>query len=96
MKLLPWLLAAGAAAAHAADPNRGADLYRQHCTACHGAAGKPVLPGAPDLTRPGALLKPDPALAATLRAGRRGMPAYGGVLRERELFDVIAHLRTFR
>lgn len=94
MKGLAWLLLAGAA--HAADPGHGADVYRQHCAGCHGNAGRLVLPGAPDLTRPGALLKPDTALAATLRSGRGGMPAYAGLLKERELYDVIAHLRTLR
>lgn len=94
MKALAWLLVAGAA--HAADVTHGADVYRQHCAGCHGHAGRPVLPGAPDLTRPGALLQPDTALAATLRGGRGGMPAYAGLLKERELYDVIAHLRTLR
>ncbi|MBL8305817.1 MAG: c-type cytochrome [Rubrivivax sp.] len=80
----------------AADPLRGAELFRQHCTGCHGVAGRPVLPGAPDLTKPTALLKPDTALAATLRSGKGGMPGYAGLLREREMLDVVAHLRTLR
>ncbi len=80
----------------AADPLRGAELFRQHCTGCHGVAGRPVLPGAPDLTKPTALLKPDATLAATLRSGKGGMPGYAGLLRERELLDVVAHLRTLR
>lgn len=96
MRACALLLLAAAGAAHAADLNRGADLYRQHCTACHGPAGRPALPGTPDLTRPAALLKPDPVLAATLRGGRGGMPGYAGVLKERELYDLIAHLRTLR
>jgi cytochrome c6 len=87
-------LAAGACLA--GDPQHGAELYRSHCAGCHGAAGRPVMPGAPDLTRPTALLKPDQALAAGIRAGRGGMPAYAGVLRERELLDLVAHLRTLR
>ena len=96
MRVLAFLLAACAASAGAADVHRGADLYRQHCVSCHGPGGRPALPGAPDLTRPAALLKPDPVLAATLRGGRGGMPAYGGVLKERELYDVVAHLRTLK
>jgi cytochrome c6 len=93
---LAFALALCGASAQAADPRHGAELYRTHCTGCHGAAGRPVMPGAPDLTRPTALLKPDQALAQSIRAGRGGMPAYAGVLRERELLDVVTHLRTFR
>lgn len=92
----PVLLCLLAGPCMAADPLRGAELFRQHCTGCHGVAGRPVLPGAPDLTKPVALLKPDAALAATLRNGKGGMPGYAGLLRERELLDVVAHLRTLR
>lgn len=82
--------------AQAADPLRGAELYRQHCAVCHGAGGRPVLPGAPDLTHPMALLKPDTALLETIRSGRAAMPAYAGQLRDREILDLVAHLRTIR
>lgn len=94
--LLLLLLPGVAGPAAAADVQRGAELFRQHCSGCHGSGGRPVLPGAPDLTRPTALLKPDATLAASLRNGRGGMPGYGGLLRERELMDLIAHLRTLR
>jgi len=87
---------AGMAPAWAGDPARGADLYRQHCTSCHGASGRPVLPNAPDFTRHTALLKPDLALLASIRRGRGAMPAYDGVLRDRDILDVVAHLRTLR
>jgi cytochrome c6 len=86
------LLAPGLAAA--GDPADGARLYRQHCAACHGSAGRPVLPSAPDLTRPTALLKPDLTLLAAIRGGRGAMPAYAGVLRDRDILDIVAHLRT--
>lgn len=82
--------------ARAADPLRGADLYRSHCAGCHGVGGRPVLPGAPDFSRPTALLKPDPALLESIRGGRGGMPAYAGQLRDREILDLISHLRTLQ
>jgi cytochrome c6 len=81
---------------HAADVVQGASLYRQHCANCHGANGRPVLPMAPDFTRPTALLEPDLTLLATIRAGRGAMPAYRGQLRDREILDIVAHLRTLR
>lgn len=104
----PWQRRAGAAAifaglgvgtvaaAHAADVDRGADLYRRHCVACHGAGGKPVMPIAPDFSQPTALLKPDPTLLAAIRNGRGAMPAYQGQLRDRDILDIVAHLRSFR
>jgi cytochrome c6 len=82
--------------AQAADPQRGAELYRTHCAACHGSGGKPVLPGAPDFSRPMALLKPDTVLLASIRQGRGAMPGYAGQLRDRDILDLVSHLRTFR
>ncbi len=94
--LVAALTVAAAVPASAGDPARGADLYRQHCASCHGAGGRPVLPNAPDFTRHTALLKPDLALLASIRRGRGAMPAYDGVLRDRDILDVVAHLRTLR
>jgi cytochrome c6 len=93
--LLAWAAVWGAPV-HAADPQRGAELYRTHCIACHGSGGKPVLPGAPDFARPLALLKSDTVLLASIRQGRGAMPGYAGQLRDREILDLVAHLRTFR
>ena len=92
---LPAALAIGGAAM-AADPLAGAELYQRHCTQCHGANGRPVLPNAPDLSRPTALLKPDLNLLAAIRGGRGAMPAYQGQLRDREILDIVAHLRNPR
>ncbi|HOX66741.1 MAG TPA: cytochrome c [Burkholderiaceae bacterium] len=88
---LSWSVVAGAA-----DALKGADLYRSHCSQCHGNDGRPVLPTAPDFSRPTALLKSDLTLLASIRAGRGGMPAYQGQLRDREILDIVSHLRTLR
>lgn len=82
--------------ARAGDVLAGADLYRRHCANCHGPDGRPVLPTAPDFSRPTALLKPDLTLLAAIRSGRGAMPAYNGQLRDREILDIVAHLRTLR
>jgi cytochrome c6 len=84
------------APAAAGDALRGSDLYRSHCAHCHGPSGKPVLPGAPDFKQPTALLKPDTALLALIREGRGAMPGYAGLLRDREILDLVSHLRTLR
>ena len=81
-------------AARAADLARGADLYRRHCSACHGNDGRPVMPTAPDFSRATTLLRPDLTLLGSIRMGRGAMPAYAGQLRDRDILDIVAHLRT--
>lgn len=48
------MLTSVAPVAVAADPGQG--VYEQTCVACHGADGKGVLPGVPDLTEKGGRL----------------------------------------
>jgi mono/diheme cytochrome c family protein len=88
------LLLALPLATRAADIHKGAELYRQHCAACHGGDGRPLMPGATDFSRPSSLLKPDLSLLGVIRAGKGAMPAYQGQLRDREMLDIIAHLRS--
>lgn len=94
--LLSLSLLLAAAPARAADPSNGGALYQRLCAQCHGTRGQPVLPVAPDFSVPTALLQPDPALLGVIRDGRGAMPAYQGQLREREMLDLIAHLRTLK
>jgi cytochrome c6 len=97
-----WLgaLALGAAlcaapAAQAADPSKGQRLYGSHCAACHGVSGRAKMPGAPDFsqTSPG-MMRPDFTLLAAIRSGKNAMPAFQGILSDRDILDVIAFLRT--
>jgi cytochrome c6 len=93
---------AGAAAlprcldAAAADVIRGGEIYRANCANCHGPNGRPVLPTAPDFSRQERLFQPDPSLMQSVRNGKGAMPAFQGLLRDREILDVIAYLRTLR
>ena len=89
---LAFATSAGPAAA--ADIQRGSTLYLTHCAACHGSGGTPVMPGAPNFRRVESLLRPDTQLLASVRTGKGAMPAYFGILRDREILDVIAYLRT--
>jgi cytochrome c6 len=93
---LAGLLLGASGSGHAADIVKGAELYRQHCASCHGNQGRPVMVGATDFSQPTALLKPDMNLLQSIRAGRGAMPAYQGLLRDRDLLDIVAHLRTLR
>lgn len=86
------MFAAGSAGA--ADIQRGGQLYSIHCAVCHGVNGTPVLPGAPNFRRMETLMRPDMQVMAAIRNGKGAMPAFFGVLREREILDVIAYLRT--
>lgn len=82
--------------ARAADVINGAQIYSRHCAACHGPNGVSIMPGAPHLARAERLMQSDLALQATLKSGKNGMPAYIGILNDREIFDVIAYSRTLR
>jgi len=85
-----------AAPAGASDPLRGAEIYRAFCAYCHGSDGRPLMPTTPDFSRQERLMQSDLALLAAIRAGRGAMPAFRGTLRDREILDVIAHLRTMQ
>jgi cytochrome c6 len=73
---------------------KGGNLYATHCVACHGASGISAMPGTPSFARSESLLQPDLTLLATIKAGKNVMPAFQGVLSDRDILDVIAYLRT--
>lgn len=83
-----------AASAQAADTQNGAKLYVQYCLSCHGPNGKGSFPGVPDFSRGNALFRSDGALFNSIKTGKGSMPGFLGILRERDLFDVIAYMRT--
>ncbi len=85
-----------AAPAQAADVFKGRQAYAMHCAACHGPAGVSVMPNAPSFARGERLMQPDAALLASIRAGRNAMPAFAGILADREILNVVAFLRTLR
>ena len=87
-----FLLAA--TTAHAADPTNGKRIYDANCAVCHGVGGHPVLPGAPNFAKGDTLMQPDFALSATVQQGKNVMPGFLGILRDQEIRDVIAYLRT--
>jgi cytochrome c6 len=92
--LVALWLAMPACAAWAADAGNGRGLYDKHCALCHGKQGAPTWPGAPDFRRAASLMKSDGQLLSTIRYGKGAMPAYLGVLKDKELLDLTAHLRT--
>ena len=89
------VLAGGQAPLHAADTASGSKLYATHCASCHGNRGEGAMPGTPNFARANSLLQPDARLLQNIKDGKNAMPGYYGILKEREILDVIAHLRTF-
>jgi cytochrome c6 len=92
-----WLAAALAlltASAGAADIQRGRTLYSTHCAVCHGENGTPVMPGTPNFRRMETLMRPDMQVMTAIRSGKGAMPGYFGILRDREILDVVAYMRT--
>lgn len=93
------LLLVGIAAstgAWAADPQKGGKLYTKNCQSCHGANGTAQMPGVPDFRRGEGLFRSDDDLLQFIRNGSGMMPAYRGLLSDRDILDVISYLRTLR
>ena len=82
--------------AWAADPQKGSKLYTKNCKNCHGANGMGQMPGLPDFRRGDGLLRSDNDLLQFIRNGSGMMPAYRGLLSDRDILDVISYLRTLR
>lgn len=80
----------------AGDPFVGNQVYQEHCVTCHGASGKATISGTPDFSgNPMLLAKPDMQLRDTILRGKKLMPAYVGILKEKQIMDVISYIRTF-
>ena len=81
---------------HAADTNKGGQLYSIHCISCHGGNGVSAIPGSPSFQGGQSLLRPDFTLLEVTRAGKNAMPAYQGILTNRDILDIIAYMRMLR
>jgi cytochrome c6 len=88
------ILLLACSASQGADTNKGRQLYATNCAICHGQTGRAVMPGAPSFDRGDGLLRPDFTLLASIRSGKNAMPAFQGILADRDIMDVIAYLRT--
>lgn len=98
-KVLATLLVAVLAASlssslYAADTFKGRQLYSSNCAVCHGQNGRSMMPSAPNFDRGEGVMKPDFALLASIRSGKNAMPAFQGILSDRDIMDVIAYVRT--
>jgi mono/diheme cytochrome c family protein len=79
---------------------RGARVFARTCAGCHGADGKGVmrlgLTKPPrDLTNPEFHAQvSDEQLRRVIRVGKNQMPAFGGLIGDEDLSNVIAFIRT--
>ncbi len=94
--LLCGLMMVGAPQTIAGNTVAGGKIYAQHCQKCHGSNGKSILPGVADFSRGEGLLKADGVLLQKIKNGGGMMPAYRGILKDDDIFDVITHLRKLR
>ena len=95
MALLTGGIALASGAAVAADVFEGRKVYELNCAVCHGPEGRGEIPGMPDFTRNNrALMQPDAVVFDTISNGKGGMPAFRGLLEEREILDAVAFMRT--
>lgn len=87
----------------ARDPTpagRGARIFQRTCSGCHGADGRGSWRSGL-ITRPRDLTKPEfqgqmtnEQLRHSIRVGKGQMPAFGGLMGDEEISDVIAFVRT--
>ena len=87
------------------DAKSGAKLYKRYCRGCHGADGRggahTFMPHIENLTKKGYIeLIPDSYLYIAIADGGEAigkssyMPAWKSKLSDREVKDIIAHIRT--
>jgi mono/diheme cytochrome c family protein len=101
-----WVLAAVCLAMVACEPRdktpagRGARVFQRTCSGCHGADGRGVM--RLGLTKPPRDLTnaefhaqvTDDQLRSVIRTGKGQMPAFGGLMGDDDLNDVITFIRT--
>lgn len=99
--LMLFVGALALSAAQAADPGKA--VYDRSCATCHGANGKGVLPGVPDVTKKdGVLSQPDDVLLKRTVEGYQSpgsplaMPPKGGnpSLTEAQLKQAIDYMKS--
>jgi cytochrome c6 len=77
-----------------------AATYKTKCAACHGPDGKGsaagLKMGAHDFTSAEVQGQSDAQLTETITKGKGKMPAYGGKLKDNEIKDLVAHIRSLK
>jgi cytochrome c6 len=85
------LIAASASPAVAQD---AAATYKAKCAVCHGPDGKGGKMGTRDFASPEVKAESDAQLTDIITKGKGKMPPYGAKLKDTEIKDLIAYIRT--
>ncbi len=85
----------GVHAAYAGNPFNGKAPYEKFCVACHGERGVSKLIGVPNFSRGEVVIaSTDLMLLSTIKNGKGVMPGFQGQIKDTEILDIIAYLRT--
>ena len=83
-----------------AQAQDAAATYKSKCVACHGADGKGspmgVKLGVHDFSSADVQKQTDAQLTETITKGKGKMPAYEGKLKDPEIKDLVAYIRTLK
>src|SRR6478609_5675950 len=85
------LFAVGSTQAVAQD---AAATYKAKCAMCHGADGKGGKMGTRDFASAEVKAETDAQLTDIITKGKGKMPAYSGKLKDTEIKDLVAYIRT--
>lgn len=93
------VLMVGALSSRAEADDKSAALYKQKCTACHGADGKGDTPAGKgtkvrSFAEPDVVKQSDEELADVIARGKNKMPAYGKTLKPDEIKAMVAYIRS--
>ncbi len=81
--------------AYAGNPFNGKAPYQRFCIMCHGERGESKLIGVPNFSRGEAVVSStDPTLMSVIKNGKGVMPGFQGQIKDAEILDIIAYLRT--
>lgn len=71
-----------------------AATYKAKCAMCHGPDGKGGKMGTRDFASPGVKAESDAQLTEIITKGKGKMPSYEGKLKDTEIKDLVAHIRS--
>jgi cbb3-type cytochrome c oxidase subunit III len=98
------LLSNSAIAGGKGNASAGKKVYEQNCATCHATSGKGDTPIAASLNpKPRNFVEAkfkygsdDASLHKTIANGKGVMPAWKAILKDKQIDDVIAYIRTFK
>jgi len=89
------LMAGFALCASSAIAQDAASTYKAKCAMCHGADGKGGKMGTRDFASADVKAESDAQLVDIVTKGKGKMPSYSGKLKDTEIKDLVAYIRTF-